>query len=57
MVDTMGVFQIFATSFLMIGILALCDERNLRPPKGSIPILIGLLVMVIGMSYGYNCGK
>ncbi|OQV13434.1 Aquaporin-9 [Hypsibius exemplaris] len=48
--------QIFATSFLMIGILAVCDEKNLRPPKGAIPAIIGLLVMVIGMSYGFNCG-
>lgn len=48
--------QIFATSFLMIGILALTDERNTAPAKGVTPILIGLLVTVIGLSYGYNCG-
>ena len=41
----------------MIVLLALLDENNLAPPKGTTPIMIGLLVMVIGMSYGYNCGK
>ncbi|XP_055338694.1 aquaporin-10-like isoform X2 [Paramacrobiotus metropolitanus] len=48
--------QIFATSFLMLGILALTDERNMAPHKGVVPILVGLLVTVIGLSYGYNCG-
>ncbi|OQV21572.1 Aquaporin-10 [Hypsibius exemplaris] len=48
--------QIFATSFLLIGILALTDERNTAPPKGVVPILVGLLVTAIGLSYGYNCG-
>lgn len=38
------------------GILALTDERNTAPHKGVVPILVGLLVMAIGLSYGYNCG-
>lgn len=48
--------QIFATSFLLIGIMALTDERNMAPHKGVVPILVGLLVTAIGLSYGYNCG-
>nr|G5CTG7.1 RecName: Full=Aquaporin-10; Short=AQP-10 [Milnesium tardigradum]AEP14564.1 aquaporin 10 [Milnesium tardigradum] len=48
--------QIFATSFLMIGILALTDNRNTGPPGGVVPILVGCLVMAIGLAYGFNCG-
>ena len=47
---------IFFFSFWCSGILALTDERNMVPAKGLVPILVGLLVTAIGLSYGYNCG-
>ncbi|GAU88236.1 AQP6 [Ramazzottius varieornatus] len=48
--------QIFGTMLLMLGILALTDERNSNPHKGIVPILVGLLIAAIGLSFGYNCG-
>lgn len=41
---------------LMLGILALTDERNSAPHKGVVPILVGLLIAAIGLSFGFNCG-
>ena len=47
----------------MIGtwLLAVCcsaigDKRNMRVPTGVIALYTGLLVAVIGLSFGYNCG-
>ncbi|OQV21573.1 Aquaporin-10 [Hypsibius exemplaris] len=48
--------QIFGTMLLMLGILALTDERNSNPQKGVVPILVGLLITAIGLSFGFNCG-
>ena len=36
--------------------LAVTDDRNIAPPKGMVPFLVGLIVTVIGLSFGYNCG-
>jgi hypothetical protein len=44
--------QIVGTAFLLMFVLALTDERN-QPPKGEPgPLLIGLAVAAIGMSFG-----
>nr|G5CTG4.1 RecName: Full=Aquaporin-7; Short=AQP-7 [Milnesium tardigradum]AEP14561.1 aquaporin 7 [Milnesium tardigradum] len=50
--------QIFATLLLMMGILALTDERNMVGPTGRayVPLLVGLLVLAIGLAFGFNCG-
>ncbi|XP_055338696.1 aquaporin-7-like [Paramacrobiotus metropolitanus] len=48
--------QIFGTMLLMIGVLALTDERNTNPHKGVVPILVGLLIAAIGLAFGFNCG-
>lgn len=37
-------------------ILAITDERNLKPVKGMEPFLIGLILFAVGLSFGYNCG-
>ena len=41
---------------LLICIMAITDDKNMSPPKGLIPLCVGLSVVVIGMSYGVNCG-
>lgn len=40
----------------MLGIVAICDARNTEPKNGLKPLMIGLLVVAIGATYGYNCG-
>ncbi len=43
--------QIIGTALLLMMIFAITDERN-QPPGNLAPILIGLVVVVIGMSFG-----
>lgn len=43
--------QILGTALLLLLILAITDERN-QPPGALAPILIGLVVVAIGMSFG-----
>jgi glycerol uptake facilitator protein len=43
--------QIIGTALLLLLIFAITDERN-QPPANLAPILIGLVVVVIGMSFG-----
>ena len=39
-------------SFLLIGVLAVTDARNLAPISNIGPLIIGLLVFAIGISFG-----
>ena len=48
--------QIVGTALLMLVIVAIGDARNLSPTGNVAPILVGMLVMVIGMSFGFNAG-
>ncbi|CAG5094297.1 Oidioi.mRNA.OKI2018_I69.XSR.g13433.t1.cds [Oikopleura dioica] len=48
--------QCFATVMLVVSINALLDKRNSVPPMPAIPILIGLFVIMIGLSFGVNAG-
>jgi glycerol uptake facilitator protein len=43
--------QVIGTALLLLLIFALTDERN-QPPGNLGPILIGLVVVAIGMSFG-----
>jgi glycerol uptake facilitator protein len=43
--------QIIGTALLLLLIFAITDERN-QPPANLAPILIGLVVVAIGMSFG-----
>jgi glycerol uptake facilitator protein len=48
--------QIVGTAFLLMFVLALIDTLN-QPPRGNLaPLLVGLAVAAIGMSYGANAG-
>jgi MIP family channel proteins len=48
--------QIAGTALLMMLILAITDTRNNAPTGNTAPIIVGLLVMAIGMSFGFNAG-
>ena len=48
--------QIAGTALLLMLILAITDARNNAPTGNTAPIVVGLLVMVIGMSFGFNAG-
>jgi MIP family channel proteins len=48
--------QIVGTALLMLVISAIGDVRNM-PPSGNLgPFFVGLLVIAIGMSFGFNAG-
>src|SRR5947209_7173464 len=48
--------QIVGTALLVAVLFATGDRRN-RPPAPAIaPVVVGLLVVAIGMSFGYNAG-
>jgi MIP family channel proteins len=48
--------QVVGTALLVGVIFALTDVRNTPPPAGLGPLVVGLLVVVIGMTFGYNAG-
>ncbi|CAG2224218.1 Aquaporin-3,Aquaporin-4,Aquaporin-9,Aquaporin-7,Aquaporin-1,Aquaporin-2 [Mytilus edulis] len=48
--------QLLGTAMLLCCVLAVTDDRNMETHKGLIPFSIGLIVVVIGMTYHLNCG-
>lgn len=48
--------QVVGTALLMAGVLALTDQRNAAPPAWLIAPLVGLLVVAIGVAFGFNAG-
>ena len=48
--------QITGTALLLLLVMAVTDDRNIAPPKGMIPLLVGFIVTSIGLSFGFNCG-
>ena len=48
--------QIVGTALLVGTILAITDQRNVAPPTNLAPIVVGMLVVVIGATYGLNAG-
>jgi glycerol uptake facilitator protein len=48
--------QIVGTGFLLMFVMALTDARNQPPRMNMAPLLIGLAVAAIGMSFGANAG-
>ena len=56
--STLGgvVDQFVGTALLMLVVLAISDARNAPPTSGMAPLIVGLLVVVIGMSFGFNSG-
>lgn len=48
--------QIFGTMLLVLCVMALTDKNNIPIPNGLIPLGVGLLIGLIGMTFGQNCG-
>jgi len=48
--------QIVGTALLVGVIFGITDGRNSIPPAGLIPLIVGLLVALIGMTFGFNAG-
>ena len=48
--------QVFGTFLLLLCVRGITDERNSNVPAYLAPFLIGLLVVNIGISFGFNCG-
>lgn len=48
--------QIAGTAMLLLCIFALVDRKNMAPESNMGPLLIGAIVLIIGMSFGSNCG-
>jgi MIP family channel proteins len=48
--------QVVGTGLLVGVILAITDPRNSPAPAGLAPLIVGLLVVVIGMTFGLNAG-
>jgi len=48
--------QVVGTALLVGVIFALNDPRNSPPPSGLAPLIVGLLVVLIGMTFGFNAG-
>ena len=48
--------QVIGTALLVGVIFAISDARNTPPPAGLAPVIVGLLVVLIGSTWGYNAG-
>lgn len=48
--------QIVGTALLVIGVFAIGDGRNVAAPSWMGPVLVGLLVVAIGVAFGFNAG-
>ena len=55
---TLGGFidQVVGTALLMVGVLAVTDQRNNAAPGWLTPVLVGGLVIAIGVAFGFNAG-
>jgi MIP family channel proteins len=47
--------QLVGTALLLVGVFAIADRRNAGPATGG-PLVVGGLVALIGMSFGFNAG-
>ena len=48
--------QVVGTALLLLVIFAIGDAKNLAPEPRSGPLVVGALVVLIGMTFGYNAG-
>jgi MIP family channel proteins len=56
--STLGGFvdQVVGTALLVAVIFGITDSRNSPAPAGLAPIVVGLLVVLIGATFGFNAG-
>ena len=48
--------QVVGTALLVMCIFALGDHRNTVPGSNLAPVVVGMVVLLIGMTFGLNCG-
>ncbi len=48
--------QMVGTALLLLLVLAIGDQKNFAPDPRLQPILVGAVVVLIGMSFGFNAG-
>jgi len=48
--------QFFGTALLLVAVCAITDRKNMQVSKQLVPLFIGLTVLAIGVSFGFNCG-
>src|ERR687888_2830864 len=48
--------QVVGTALLFGVILGVTDGRNQPAPNGLVPVIVGLLVVLIGATFGFNSG-
>ena len=48
--------QVVGTALLLLLIFAISDAKNLAPDPKAAPVIVGLVVLLIGMTFGYNSG-
>lgn len=48
--------QVFGTFLLLLCVRGITDEKNAKVPGYLAPFLVGLVVLNIGIAFGYNCG-
>jgi MIP family channel proteins len=48
--------QVVGTALLMLVIFGITDSRNSPAPAGLAPVIVGLLVVLIGATFGFNSG-
>ena len=44
------------TALLVLVIFGVTDSRNSMPPAGLAPVIVGLIVLLIGATFGFNAG-
>jgi glycerol uptake facilitator-like aquaporin len=48
--------QVVGTALLVLVIFGITDRRNAPAPGSLTPVIVGLLVVLIGMTFGFNAG-
>jgi MIP family channel proteins len=48
--------QVVGTALLVLVIFGVTDSRNAMPPAGLAPVIVGLIVLLIGATFGFNSG-
>jgi MIP family channel proteins len=48
--------QVVGTALLVAGIFGITDSRNSPAPAGLAPVVVGMLVVLIGATFGFNSG-
>ena len=48
--------QFIATMLFVMSVLAICDDKNTKLPGTIKAVLVGLVLLIIGTSFGFNCG-